>query len=650
MTPDSKVYIFESVASRWQAGLIRWHKRFNREVWIVEPFHAFHHASGIRFYPQPISPAIRDLIDNRHIQVLTAKQLDPRQIYAIAADRAVGLVEKIYPYFSEQNRSLAHLSQMLLNSSEGEKIFRKFLCEQLGNFLSIDMVMERIQSNFHNRRVIFYPASSPWHWLFLRRLIRKGHEKTAELKGLSIAMSAWLWHFIFKLVKSITTAGKLVALCGINQLVRLMPPKDEPASARSFKYGVYVISPRRQLRIAQDIRGPQFLIDNRLIQRDEVVFISRSRLQPQQKAYLEGLGNATYYLPGKWQTVSHAFQSLSVLSLLKFHRTFQTRLVELILISIAEQYKWRTLFQKVRFDHLITHGDFGINHIARAVVLKEQRITSWYFVDSMNTLINFQDINGHLSGKHPFWTYLCYDHLLSWHEKLSEYFRSHPGSPQQIHLAGCLWADHILNRAAVAKKTTEPFKIAVFDTTYSQNSFTSYEEGIQFTKDIIRLADDFPQVQISFKEKRYRQIHPRLEPKLGPVLLKLYDQMAQHERIRVFSHETDSSELMDNCDLVISFPFTSTTFEAMSAKRPAFWHDPIGLYKSTPYAQIPQATTHGYEGLSTRVREILKQNQEGNIRCDYPASDWMDPFQDGRAIHRFRELLVKSHSAAPVTV
>lgn len=98
--------------------------------------------------------------------------------------------------------------------------------------------------------------------------------------------------------------------------------------------------------------------------------------------------------------------------------------------------------------------------------------------------------------------------------------------------------------------------------------------------------------------------------------------------------------------MVVSFPFTSTTFEALSVNKPAIWHDPLDCYKGTPYAKVGGVMTHSYEELRAKVMEI-KNMQINSYHNPIPTnSPLMDPYRDGKAIDRFRELLCLSKESA----
>jgi hypothetical protein len=102
----------------------------------------------------------------------------------------------------------------------------------------------------------------------------------------------------------------------------------------------------------------------------------------------------------------------------------------------------------------------------------------------------------------------------------------------------------------------------------------------------------------------------------------------------------DASEAINVADMVISFPFTSTTFECLSINKPAIWHDPMGYYRDTPYGKIKKVTTHSYEELRTRTEEIKKMGSDAYVNPIPENSPLMDPYRDGKGIERFRQLLL----------
>ena len=69
----------------------------NISVYIIEPFGAYHHKKGIRFYPPHLSSYIEKLVQERKISILKADEINAKEIYQLAADKAVDIIESVFP-------------------------------------------------------------------------------------------------------------------------------------------------------------------------------------------------------------------------------------------------------------------------------------------------------------------------------------------------------------------------------------------------------------------------------------------------------------------------------------------------------------------------------------------------------------------------
>ena len=134
---------------------------------------------------------------------------------------------------------------------------------------------------------------------------------------------------------------------------------------------------------------------------------------------------------------------------------------------------------------------------------------TYYFTDSMNFMNNFMTDEAECAMRHPFWTYLYYDHFVTWDAFLAEYFKSHPGTFKKNHIVGCLWSRHIQEKIMAREQMPLPeikdgfgFVLAVFDSTYSRSGITSYIEGITFASHILQLTEEYPDIYVFLKEKK----------------------------------------------------------------------------------------------------------------------------------------------------
>lgn len=636
--------VYESPSQR-DIGSIKKFINQGVPVWIVEPFHAYHHYKGARFFPPPIPDSIMGLIDKGEITLLTADQINAKEITLLAADKAVSVIESVLGEYRIENEELFDFVSITLKHSDSENAFKINLCDRLAEFYSLNIMIQRIDGFLKKEAVVFSTGTNVCSYQHLASLLKKSGQDHFDHPHITFPSSDYAGSVIENIKENAVLISRLAAQTLASGLLN---PFSRPGTGNKEKYlcGVSIISPRRQLISNQ--RGPDFIIDSNKIQAKDIVYIPIVDLTRDQKDELEKIPGSVYYPPAVGRYFSNFSDWGKLLwlavkrGLLRDHEEVKT--ASNVLFNF---FRWSHVLSTLTIRHFITHSDFGVSHIGRNIALNQAGVETWYFSDSMNFGANFKQWKVGYDMRHPFWSYLSYDHFVTWDEFLAQYFKSHPGTFKQPHVVGCLWSEHILN---IDKKRSpengdalaipeNAFIISAFDSTYSANGITSYAEGIAFARHLIQLADGFSDIHIFLKEKKARSTHPRLDPEAGPKLVELYDQMGSKDNITICSNHVDTSRLISNSDLTISFPFTSTTFEALSIERPAFWHDPLGYYRHTPYAETGGVTTHGYEELKQKVLEIKEAGSDSYISPLPAASPLMDPYRDGKAIDRFRQLL-----------
>ncbi len=108
------------------------------------------------------------------------------------------------------------------------------------------------------------------------------------------------------------------------------------------------------------------------------------------------------------------------------------------------------------------------------------------------------------------------------------------------------------------------------------------------------------------------------------------------------------SEPIAASDLVISFPFTSASVEALGARKKAVYYDAPDKFRGSFYDRIPGLVCHSYKELFNRVDELLFKvdKEEYDAYLDETVKGKIGPYLDGKALTRFRELLVNQNVAA----
>ena len=184
--------------------------------------------------------------------------------------------------------------------------------------------------------------------------------------------------------------------------------------------------------------------------------------------------------------------------------------------------------------------------------------------------------------------------------------------------------------------------LAVFDSTYHNETVTGYVHGLAFARDIFSLLEEITDIFVIFKEKKNRIFHRMGQDTKG--IERAYAALDAHPRCLMLGSQQSRSEIVSLADLTVSFPFTSTTLEALGACRKAIFYDPTGGFQNCFYAKIPGLTAHGYGEFKERVQKLLFQttNEEYDQYLMTEIKEEIDPYLDGRAVTRFRELLLGS--------
>ena len=640
-----KVNVIYELVSKTDYLSIRKYLKKGILVSIVEPFHAFHHKKGIPFFPPPLPGFVKDLIEKREINLLTVSQLNAGEIYHLAADKAVEVIESVFPEYRREHREFIEYVSDTLKSPFAENVFKKSLCNRLAEFYSVNIMLYRIERILGPGHILVYQDMNVRTYLCLKDLLLRSNQEVFEHPSICFPRQKHVTAIFENLGEYLIAMAKLSAQTVASGLLYGFYTFRRKKK-KVYSYGVTIISPMRQQTDNQ--RGPDFIIDNNNILPKDVVYFPLVDLTNNQKKQLSETPGTVYYPPKAGRFFSNFIEWQKLLRL-AFKKNFLRNGVEIksACNAFLNYFKWLRVLENVKFRHFITHCDFGINHVGRNLALNQAGVQTWYFTDSMNFGVNFQEEKNGCEMHHPFWAYLNYDHFVTWDDFLARYYKGHPGTFKQTHVVGCLWSEHIKKQNRTKNQTIDfplknfedNFVLAAFDTSYTRNGLTSYAEGLAFAENLIQLADACIDIYVFLKEKKERNIHYTLDPILGPKLLELYNKMDVHSRIMIFSDRVDASELISVSDMIVSFPFTSTTFEALSVNKPAIWHDPMGFYKNTPYGKIGGVTTHSYEELKAKVLEF-KEIRPNTYQNPIPKnSPLMDPYRDGKAINRFRELL-----------
>lgn len=398
------------------------------------------------------------------------------------------------------------------------------------------------------------------------------------------------------------------------------------------RIAVQIISPERQF--ANDVQSFDFLVDGKTVTASDMVILFNQPLSAQHRQKITAKGIVVRDGLAKFIDASVAKSALqTAMAICRAAFSEPSFWVKTAVETLYYGVKWQSILRFVSFDHYVTYSDMGLQSIPRNVVLRSKEIQSWYYMDSNNLPHHFE------SPKRPLETlihhrssYLDYDHFVAWTQSAADFFLRQKCRFGTVHVVGCLWASHVEEyspteartqlRKALGIDLPESMQcVAVFDSTYHDDSYTRFSDGAAFLEKLLDVADACPDILWICKQKKLRPGHP---------LKAIYSRLQTHPRFATLPSTYSTSVLIAGSNRVVSFPYTSTSFEALSVNKAAVYFDPTGFTKGTPYERLGSFVLH-------TESELLHW-----VQTEPPSPvdlHGLDMLRGSEALNRFRRLL-----------
>ena len=650
-----KIIVFEELQDRSRL-LLKWY--------LIRGFDIFYYRIGRSCKEKSWIRAIADKgminkIDDKYNLLNTAIGYYP--------DLAYQNIDKIFEAFFRED-TIVKLIIKIYKDNRIYNAFKKTLLGYLQRFYYINFTLYKLNEIFPGMKIYFIPTLRKegyrtnvltlHEYNFFYKLMLKSHASLFETKD--VIWPVW-FSLICKINYLLRYAKIRLEILGFIFLSLAVSLKDLVATKASkikYKFGVMIISPMHQF--ANRVRRVDFLIDEEKIKKTDTLFISGRKLSLPHRHYLREHGlkfsdNLFYKID-----FEHFAEILpAALSLLADTVRFRGRkrifLIESALRQLICFGIWQSFLERFDIENFITHCDFGLQSISRNILLSKSGTKTWYYTDAINWGNFFiSDANRHNT---PLYNhaigFLVYDYFVSWSDELINYFKIHHQDIKNNINVGCLWAGHIREIRQHRIKTELPdnirrygFKdgyklISVFDSTYVDYTITTYSDGVAFLKGIYCLLEEIPDIFIILKEKKPRSFIKSF----SKGLILWLERLETHPRCYLPCWDMNTSEVIAFSDLTISFPFTSTTFEALSARKKAIYYDAAGKFRGAFYDNVNGLVCHNFDELLKRTKELLFDIDQPayNKYLDEFVRGRVEPYLDGNALTRFRDLLTSGN-------
>ena len=584
------------------------------------------------------------------------------ECYGTALDN----VDKVYEYLTSGSALVREMAK-IYGDENIELAYKKGIAKALSEFYYINSYLEQEERKLRsNERILFIPYTYKKYL----RLAKKSGAFYHNHRNIDIAYDSEISNHLrglFKKVKGwFLQLGITIFHCS-----RLMISRKRSSQVKEYKYAIPIRNLDFQTKFKT--RWVDFLLDGNNIREDNTIFmlldpsISKDSLDEIKSKNLNMIDCSKRFTP------SNGFNNKEIIHVLRrilpyaikhtFWGLFENDIVlDVNTILLHTFFSWSFILQEISIKHFITFNDEGIDHIGRNILLHKIGAKTWYYAHSSAFSYLTLPANSDIANSRRWlWSFLYYDYYISWNNEIIEYYKLHPQRIKNYISTGCLWSQAIvdildgritsnLGKNIFTNFDKDKYKtLSFFDSTYVPNSALPLEDGVIFYECILQLMEEFSDILVIVKEKKSEEAVLDLYcEKFGgdsDIFYRQYkpilDALRKHPRCHVTGYKGDPAEVVAMSDLTVTYAFSSPTVEALCARKKAIFFDPGNRWRGCRYDRIPSLVAHNYEELKYLIQKLLYETTEEEYSdfLDTYAKGVADPYLDGKAVTRFRELL-----------
>ena len=586
------------------------------------------------------------LLVRHHIDVIKWDDFDLYFNY-LSHDLALDSVEQIYDKWFKDNRLIHHIVSFM-DSEKVHLIYKKDLVVRLESFYYIYLHLNNIAESTNNN-IIFIQSQ------FNR------FEKLTDAK-LNSNIHTPLWSRTFTLIKTaIEKSFYTIALGSFPFWIILWKTRKIISNNTDpIEYQVGLRVYREDWGFLFKYRTVDFLIDGKNITKDNSIFCIESDISDSYKNNLKSKYNVVEMRKILNEIdlsfIKNVFVKKIIPCTLKSCYMSISKPAYLIETTIGILYNymtWTMFIKKYHLKHYVVYTHFEKYHVVRNIILSQNGVKTWYYVHSTHHIDLFESPHEKATMRHVIYSYLYYDNLVSWGDKSSAIFARGPNSFIKYQNLGCLWSEHarMLIDSGIASdirknefndSKSKPLKIlGVFDTSFGKMVPLQINDMILFIEGILLLLEKHPDIGVIFKQKKIFEEMADQSPEHSDTYNKLYNKLQSHERCYSTGRFGETCEVIAASDLVVSACFTSTTPEALGARKKAIFFDAASRFKGLYYDKFPKMVAHGFDEFDNIVKYWLYEVNDAQFDeyIDTYVKGELDSCADGKAITRFRKLL-----------
>jgi polysaccharide biosynthesis PFTS motif protein len=580
------------------------------------------------------------------------------------SDIALDNIEKVYNAAFRSSNLKNSMVSILYKDKNIELAYKKALAEQLSNFYAVQIMVKEIAGS---GKAILIPDK----YCLFKKVLAESEGYLFDLKNLVIPEWAEFINLFCMIKDKLLNFFKFSGItlsCMIFVLYKgLLFFFKKPI--KKYDFAIAINNPWFQFKFKGN-RDYDFLLDHKNINKSNTLFVCLMNLDKKIKNKLLQRGY-NFIEAGPRKVFNINTYPLGVLESLKIAGKFfaywlrnifspfceKDFFVSCSIRLLVEYLRWSLALSNYRFGSYITFNDENFAHIGRNIILHQHKCKTYFYAHSGSFgYINAKKNSDISRYRHWLWSYLMYDYYIGWNKGTIDYYKLHLQKIDNYKDIGCIWSSFIHNLSEsyandfIRGRNKKHRKIvAFFDTSFMEGISSQYPlvDGIAFYQNILQLLKRLD-IFVVIKEKKPQSWYIRRDSFVYSPAYNKYCQVLKelenHKRVFLCGVYADPSEIISLSNLTVTYAFSSPTLEALGAGKKAIFYDPLGKFRESFYSGIPDFVAHGYEELERLVKKLLYEvsDEEYNKYLNTYIKGKVENYLDGRALERFRDLLVKN--------
>ena len=587
---------------------------------------------------------------------------------------ALDNVERVYSFMAKRSK-LIDSTIRLYKDKDTELAFKKTLAKELSNFYAIQIILDGERKKMSSAEKIFLVSNK---YFEMSKILTICNGFSYKLENIQVPFWSVAMDIVDRCFARLNNwmACLFSNLCLLGLILLKIPKLSYKKDTPGYKYAIAITNPGFQFRFSE-YRTFDFLLDGAGIRKDNTIFLC---LAPFDKAVLNKLTAGDYNLVdlNKKTVATSRNLILGRKGIAVFKNFFVYTLGNLLSplfeygfitragCALAYTYVfWNIIAHSLRLGHYIAFNDEGIIHIGRNIVLRHYGTKTWYYNHSNSfefiMAINAADIP---RTRHWLWSFLLYDYYVSWSRKIIDFQKIHQQRVARYYNTGCLWSEFIASAGSVynldsyLKKYDIKDKrrdgisnvVSFFETSFFDGIASQFplKDGIKFYNDIVRLLNEEPELFILIKEKKrkffyYNKASVQYSED-NRDYLAILEKLKGYPNCYIAEYNADPVDIIKASSLIVTYAFSSSTIEALGARKKAIFYDPLERFRGYSYDEIPDFVAHGYKELKYLIKKLLYDvtNEEYEEYLNREVLNKIEDYLDGNGLTRFRNLLSKS--------